>query len=108
MEGKKSHSLTKLLRIYLLMVKKRTSFQMAQLSECNGMPPLKSVSPFSKFSWFNFFFFFKSKTFGAGIWLSREEHLLCSHEDLSGTYHPVHDVDACSWNLSIGDGAGER
>lgn len=58
MEGKKSHSLIKLLRIYLLMVKKRASFQMAQLSECNGMPPLKSVSSFSKCSWFNFFFFF--------------------------------------------------
>lgn len=86
MEGKKSHSLIKLLRIYLLMVKKRASFQMAQLSECNGMLPLKSVSSFSKCSWFNcFFFFFKSETFGAGIWLSREEHLLCSHEDLSGT-----------------------
>lgn len=105
MEGKKSHSLIKLLRIYLLMVKKRASFQMAQLSECNGMPPLKSVSSFSKCSWF--FFFFLSETFGAGIWLSRE-HLLCSHEDLSGTYHLVHDVDACFWNLSIGDGVGER
>lgn len=68
MEGKKSHSLIKLLRIYLLMVKKRASFQMAQLSECNGMLPLKSVSSFSKCSWFNCccFFFFNLKHLGLG------------------------------------------
>jgi hypothetical protein len=54
MEEKKSHFLTRPLRLYLLMVKKRASFQMAQLSEYNGMAPLKSVSTFSSFHGSNF------------------------------------------------------
>lgn len=78
MEEKKSHFLTKPLRIYLPMVKKRASFQMVQLSECNGMAPFKSVSPFLE----------NLNHLGLGIWLSGEEYLLCIHEDLSGKISP--------------------
>jgi hypothetical protein len=37
MEEKKSHFLTRPLKTYLLMDKKKASFQMAQLSEYSGM-----------------------------------------------------------------------
>lgn len=49
MEEKKSHFLTRLSKTYLLMDKKKVFSQMAQLSESNGMIPVKFVSRVSIF-----------------------------------------------------------
>lgn len=46
MEEKKSRFLTRLSKIYLLMDKKKAFSQMVQLSEYNGMIPVKFVSRF--------------------------------------------------------------
>ena len=46
MEEKKSHFLTGLSKTCLLMDKKRAFSQMVQLSEYNGMLPVKLVSSF--------------------------------------------------------------